>query len=139
MRSIVKLLLSAVLVLGLPASALAAPALVVTAQPSPVAIFSTFTGDLYVVGTIRCSTNAVVEIFANVAQPDDQNPVVSRSRSINVSCGPTPSLWVVRLRPSDADPGLSGPYSQGPAQLNWHWAADGQIFGGPMPIYIVRF
>jgi hypothetical protein len=136
MRFIAKLLLAATLVLAVPGSALAA---VVSAQPSPVAFFFTPTGDLYVAGSIQCSTNETVGIFVNVAQPDDQTAVVSRSRSITVPCGPTPSVWVVRLRPSDADPGLSGPYSAGPAQLNWSWSDATSTSGGPMPIFIIRF
>lgn len=136
MRQLRRVVFATLLVLAMPAAVLAAPPPVaVGVQPSPVAFLQTATNDLYVVGTIRCSRNATVELFTAILQPNDQAPVASRDRTVNVTCGRTPSVWVVRLSPSDG----TGTYVPGPAQLSWHWAADGQVFGMDQPIVIVPF
>ncbi len=126
----VRIWLSILLLVALPSAVLATPPpLVVTAQPSPIAVLQTSTNDLCVFGSIRCSRSVSVHIFVNVAQPDDQAATADRSNSIDIPCGPTPRLWVVRLA-NDA----------GSVSIRRDRSAEGQVLAGsPQPIVIFPF
>lgn len=136
MRSITRLVLAGILLLGVPTAAVAAPA-TVTGDPSPIAFLDTSTNNLYVFGPMTCSKKASVEVFVDVRQPvpETDPPAVQRSDGVTVACSKQTTVWVIELSPADG----FGTYTPGPAILAYSFATGDGIFGREVDIVIVPF
>lgn len=136
MRSVIRLCLAFVLVLGAPTAAAAAPP-TFNGDPSPIAFLDLSTNNLYVFGDMTCSKKIDVEVFVNVRQPvpDTDPPAVERSDGVTVACSKQTSIWVIELSPADG----FGTYTPGPATLAYGFASGTGVFGREVPLVIIGF
>jgi hypothetical protein len=128
MRTIIRVVLALVLTLSI-AAPVAADLAPTGNNISPIILLDRSTNELFVFGTVACTTEETASVTAVVTQGD-----VTRIETIEVACSPTPTFFVIRL-PNDG----TGRFRPGPTDLEFGFSAGTTVFGRFVPGFIVGF